>query len=173
MSVLAQLDPNLPPENDQSQKYSSGYPNESRPYLLWIFIENCNNFLLYLGFVGVQMGQNFSSFSVAFYTFWYFFLISTYIWINRISRSIAFSKSFEKKSLKNRIFKRLVRPENYWWGHQQPYNFFPISEHFQITQENQNQLIRSKKIVVTGGKIFLIISKWKIFICNPKKPLYH
>ena len=49
------------------------------------------------------------------------------------------------------------------------HNFFPISEHFQISQENQNQLIRSKKIAATGGKMFLDYLKRKDFYSQSKK----
>ena len=59
------FDPNLPPENGRNKKtffeekiYPSGYPNQakSRPYLLSIFNEKYNYFLLYLAFFGLQMG---------------------------------------------------------------------------------------------------------------------
>ena len=56
-------------------------------------------------------------------------------------------------------------PESYWCGHQQPYNFFPISGHFRITQGNQNQLIQSEKIALIGGKIFQDYLKKKNFCC--------
>ena len=110
------------------------------------------------------MSQKFSRFGVVFYTLWQFFWLSTYFWINWISRSIGFPESFEKKIIKKIEYSRsLSDSENYWCGHQQPYNFFPISEHLQITQENQNQLIQSEKIAVTGGKKFLDYLKRKDF----------
>ena len=77
---------------------------------------------------------------------------------------MGFPESFEKKIIKKIEYSRsLSDSENYWCGHQQPYNFFPISEHLQITQENQNQLIQSEKIAVTGGKKFLDYLKRKDF----------
>ena len=79
----------------------------------------------------------------------------------------------QKKIIKEMEYSRsLSDPQNYWCGRQQPYNFFPISGHFRITQENQNQLIRSEKIALNWGKYFSIISKGKIFVANLKKSLY-
>ena len=78
---------------------------------------------------------------------------------------------WKKKKIIEKIeySRSLSDPENYWCGHQQPYNFFPISEHLQITQENQNQLIQSEKIAVTGGKKFLDYLKRKDFYNQLKK----
>ena len=44
------------------------------------------------------------------------------------------------------------------------FRFFPISRHFRITQENQNQLIRSRKISCNWGKnIFFDYLRRKYF----------
>ena len=62
--------------------------------------------------------------------------------VNWLSRSRTLCLIFWKKIIKKIEYSRsLSDPENYWCGHQQPYNFFPISRHFLITQENENQLI--------------------------------
>ena len=55
---MSNFDPNLPFENGQNQKYLSHYQSKSksRPYLLSVFNENCNYFLIYLVFFRVQMG---------------------------------------------------------------------------------------------------------------------
>ena len=78
-----------------------------------------------------------------------------------------------KKILKKIKYSRsLSDPENYWCGHQQPYNFFPTSRHFPINQENKNQLIQSRKISCNWEKIFFcIISRGKIFTADQKKIL--
>ena len=80
--------------------------------------------------------------------------------------------------LKKKIIKKiehsrsLTDPENYWRGHQQPYNFFPISGHFPITQENENQLIRSRKITCNWEKMFFLdYLKTKDFYSWSKKIL--
>ena len=88
--------------------------------------------------------------------------------INWISRSRTLCRIFWKKLIKKvKYLRSSPDPENYQCGHQQPYisfRFFPISGHFRITQENQNQLIWTKKISCIWGKIFFsIISKGKIF----------
>ena len=89
--------------------------------------------------------------------------------VNWFSRSRTLCLIFWKKIIKKIEYSRsLSDPENYWCGHQQPYNFFPIFRHFVITQENKNQLIWSRKI----NNFFLIISKGKIFIADRKKSLY-
>ena len=67
-----------------------------------------------------------------------------------------YAESFEKKK-KIENSRSLSHPENNWCGRQQPNNFFPISGHFRITQENQNRLIRSRKIRYNWGKIFFSI----------------
>ena len=120
--------------------------------------------MFYLGFFGYKWVKNFPDLVSFFILYDNFFWLSTYFWINWISRSIGFPVSFEKKIIKKIQYSRsLSDSENYWCRHQQPYNFFPISEHLQITQENQNQLIQSEKIAVTGGKKFLDYLKRKDF----------
>ena len=49
--------------------------------------------------------------------------------------------------------------------------FFPISEHFCVTQENQNQSIRSRKTSCKWGIFFPIISNGNIFRADRKKIL--
>ena len=67
-------------------------------------------------------------------------------------------KNDNNKNKKLEYSRSLSDPENYWCAHQQPYNFFPISGHFRITEENQNQLIRSEKIAATRGRKFISLS---------------
>ena len=72
--------------------------------------------------------------------------------ITWISRSRTSCWIFWKKIIKKIKYSRsLSKPESYCWGHWQPHNFFPISRHFRITQ---NQVIRSGKITCNLGKIF-------------------
>ena len=82
--------------------------------------------------------------------------------INWISRCRTLYWIFCKKnSLKEIKYSRNSSDlENCWYGHQQPYiisfRFLPISRHFRITQENQNQLIQRRKISCNWGKNFLL-----------------
>ena len=120
-------------------------------------------------FLGYKWAKNFPAL-VSFFILFDIFLTLNYFWINRIPWSIGLAESFEKKIIKKIEYSRnLSDPENYWCGHQQPYNFFPIFGHFQITQENQNQLIWSEKIAVTGEKCFLDYLKRKDFYSRSKK----
>ena len=80
-----------------------------------------------------------------------------------------YAESLKKIIKKIEYSRNLSEPENYWCGQQQPYHFFPISGHFRIDQENQNRLIRSEKIAVTGGKKFLDNLKRKDFCSRSKK----
>ena len=75
-------------------------------------------------------------------------------------------KNDNNKNKKLEYSRSLSDPENYWCAHQQPHNFFSISGHFRITEENQNQLIRSEKIAVTRGRKFLDYFKRKNFYCR-------
>ena len=56
LSFWSNFDHSLPPEDGGNQKESSGYEHQSKwkPYLLSIFIENHNYFLLYLGYFGYK-----------------------------------------------------------------------------------------------------------------------
>ena len=168
------FEPNLPPEDGQNQKQLSSYPNESksRPYLLSIFNENYSSFQICV----------FPSFSVVFYTSWQFFWLWTYFQVphpkdgksqlNFQIRTLCWI--FWKKVIKKIEYSRsLWDSENYWWDHQQSCNFFPISRHFPITQENEISWFEAEKFTVTGKIFFyLIISKGKIFTTDRKKSLY-
>ena len=67
----------------------------------------------------------------------------------------------KKKSLKKiKYCRSSLDPKNSWCGHQQPYNFFPafpVPGRFWITQENQNQSIRSGKISCNWKICFLLL----------------
>ena len=56
-------------------------------------------------------------------------------------------------------------------GHIISFRFLPISGHLRATQENQNQLIQSKRISCNWGKRFSVISKGKVFRADRKKIL--
>ena len=72
--------------------------NQNRgPIFFQLSLKTVKTFCSIWAFFWIQMGQNFSRFGVVFYTFWHFFWLSTYFWINWISRSIRFAESFEKK----------------------------------------------------------------------------
>ena len=120
-------------------------------------------------FLGYKWAKNFPALVSFFILFDIFLTLNLFLdqsdsLINRICWI------FWKKIIKKIEYSRnLSDPENYWCGHQQPYNFFPIFGHFQITQENQNQLIWSEKIAVTGEKIFLDYLKRKDFYSRSKK----
>ena len=92
-------------------------------------------------------------------------------WIYRFRTSC---ESFEKKPFKKIKYSRSFSDhENYWCGHQQPNNFFPIAKYFRIIQEKQNQLIQSRQISCCscGKKCLSIISKGKVFIADRKNSL--
>ena len=158
----------------QEGLYLSCYPNELklRPFLLSIFNENYSSFQTHV----FPALVSFFILSDNFFDFGPIFKCHTQRMekVNWISRSRTLCWIFWKKIIKKIEYSRsLSDPENYWCGHQQSYNFFPISRHFLITQENENQLIRSRKISCNWENVFfLIISKGKIFIADRKKSLY-
>ena len=92
---------------------------------------------------------------------------------NWISRCRALFWMLWKKKKIN-YFGTSPRPENFWCGHEQPYDFFSvfaISRHLLTTQENQSWSIRRGRISCNWGKKLLIISKAKIFRAALKKSL--
>ena len=72
-----------------------------------------------------------------------------------------YAESFEKKALEKLNIQEAC----------QTLKIIGVAINFRVTQENQNQLIRSEKIAVTEEKNSSIISKGKIFKSRSKNNL--
>ena len=95
-----------------------------------------------------------------------FFILSDNFFDSRpVFGSIGFpelyAESFEKKSLEKLNIQEAC----------QTLKIIGVAINFRVTQENQNQLIRSEKIAVTEEKNSSIISKGKIFKSRSKNNL--
>ena len=111
-----------------------------------------------------------------FYTFWKKFWLWTYFQEthpkdgkNQLDFQMKnFMLNHLKKKIprKNQIFKNLARPWQLLVRLSAAIKFLFGFGLFRNTQENQNQLIRTKTIGFNWGKNLLIISKGKIFRAN-------